>query len=562
MMIANICNAVVFLIAFSRTSAFSYALLWTGVVCFSAGYIYYRARLRRIRASRFTVGARIPRRATFNAFLLGTIWAALPLVFFHAANPGGQLLIACLSAGMMCGGAFALASVPSAAMAFAGPIALASFIALASGEDSGYEFVALVLIVYTLVLFKGVRSYSLQLRARVLNEITRHSELVAANTAKSEFLANMSHEIRTPLNGVIGIAQLLQTETLPPHQREMARQISTAGQTLLGIINDILDFSKIEAGQLRIDQQPFSLTSTLEHVEDILSGSAKEKGLDLHIEATPEFGGEVLIGDSLRLQQILTNLIGNAIKFTNAGSVTVRVQSVPDLPLVARLRFAIEDTGIGIDPRHLTGLFTPFAQADPGIARRFGGTGLGLSITSRLVELMGGKIGVESAFGVGSTFWFEVPFELRQDAIRATAARPPQAPEPTGARLSGRHCLVVDDTRLNRMIVEQMLLKEGADSTLAVDGQQAIQYIKADPKRFDAVLMDIQMPVMDGLTATRTVRKELGLHDLPVIALTAGVLPEQRREAEEAGCNDFVAKPVDREELVATLIRCFRVGTH
>jgi signal transduction histidine kinase/ActR/RegA family two-component response regulator len=558
MMIANICNAVVFLIAFSRTSAFPYAMLWTAVVCVTAGYIYYRARTRRSRASNFAASTRLPKRATYNAFVLGSIWATLPLLFFHTADPGGQLLIACLSAGMMCGGAFALASIPSAAMAFAGPIAFASFIALASGKDSGYGFVALVLIVYTLVLFKGVRSYSFQLKARVLNEISRHSELLAANTAKSEFLANMSHEIRTPLNGVIGIAQLLETESLAPHQREMTKQIITAGQTLLGIINDILDFSKIEARQLRIDRHPFTLASTLEQVRGLLSGSAKEKGIDLHIETSPEIEGDRLVGDPLRLQQILTNLIGNAIKFTDTGRVWVRVKSLPAPPLAACLRFEIEDTGIGIDPKNFTTLFTPFAQADAGIARRFGGTGLGLSITSRLVDLMGGKIGVESAIGVGSFFWFELPFELRQGENKPEAAANPPSLETKAARLAGRHYLVVDDTRLNRLIVEQMLLQEGARSTLAKDGQQALQYLKAEPKLFDAILMDIQMPIMDGLTATRAVRIELGLRDLPIIALTAGVLPEQRREAKEAGCNDFLAKPVDREELVATLANCMR----
>jgi signal transduction histidine kinase/CheY-like chemotaxis protein len=556
MMMANICNAAVFLIAFSRTSAFSYAFLWTAMVCCTAGYIYYRARLRRSKGPHFAVSARLPKRATLNALVLGTIWATLPLFFFHGAAPGGQLLIACLSAGMMCGGAFALASIPSAAMAFAGPIALASLIALASDKGSGYGFVALVLLVYTIVLLKGVRSYSLQLKTRVLNEMARHSQLIAANTAKSEFLANMSHEIRTPLNGVIGIAQLLESETLTPQQHEMTKQIKAAGQTLLAIINDILDFSKIEAGQLQIDPHPFTLASTLEQVTGILSASSKEKDVRLHIQNFTEFERDVLIGDSLRLQQILTNLVGNAIKFTGSGSVWIRVRPLPSVPSAARLRFEVEDTGIGINADRLKTLFMPFTQADAGIARRYGGTGLGLSISSRLVELMGGKIGVESAVGVGSTFWFELPFGLRQGEVYATATAGPQDSETADARLLGRHCLVVDDTRLNRLVVEQMLSKEGARSTLAVDGQQAIQYLKAEPKMFDAVLMDIQMPVMDGLAATRAVRTELGLKDLPVVALTAGVLPEQRREAKEAGCTDFLAKPVDRDELVATLLRC------
>ena len=377
--------------------------------------------------------------------------------------------------------------------------------------------------------------------------------LAAASAAKSEFLANMSHEIRTPMNGMLGLAQLLEKEPLSLDQLAMVSRLRQAGQSLLGIINDILDFSKIEAGQLRLDPQPFNLGQVLAQVASLLGVTAHSKGLALHVGEPPPLAGR-LVGDALRLEQILMNLIGNAIKFTERGRVDLRVEMKSFAPAQARLRFEVQDTGIGITPLELSTLFKPFTQADGAITRRFGGTGLGLSICKRLVELMDGEIGVESQPGIGSTFWFEAPFERCAGGESAATSPAVQTSEP-GLRLSGLRCLVVDDSRMNREVVQRMLTHEGAHAVLVGDGQQALQYLRVPSQSFDAVLMDIQMPVMDGLAATRAIREQLGLEELPIIALTAGVLTEQRRQALEAGANDFLAKPVDLGELVAALLR-------
>ncbi len=380
----------------------------------------------------------------------------------------------------------------------------------------------------------------------------------AANQAKSEFLAHMSHEIRTPMNAVLGLAQLLHRERLNPNQAAMVERIQAAGQSLLGIINDILDFSKIEAGQLRLEIRPFDLATLLHKLASLLAPTASSKGLALRVSPAPSGLGP-LQGDALRLEQVLINLLGNAIKFTASGEVSLTVTALDQPPAAAepagqRLRFAVRDTGIGISPAALTGLFQPFTQADVGITRRFGGSGLGLSICKRLVELMGGEINVESARGQGSTFWFELSF-ARAAARGKEAQIAPDSEPPAGPRLPGLRILVVDDSALNRDLVERLLTLEGTQVALAGDGQQAVQLLQTPSPAYDAVLMDVQMPVMDGRTATRVIRDRLGLRDLPIIALTAGVLAEERQAIRDAGVDAVLTKPLDLEQLVATLQR-------
>ena len=372
-----------------------------------------------------------------------------------------------------------------------------------------------------------------------------------ANAAKSEFLAHMSHEIRTPMNAVLGLAQVLEREPLTGNQRDMVERIRRAGQSLLAILNDVLDLSKIEAGQLRIEPRPFNLAALLANLDSLMGQAARAKGLSLHITTPYSLRGP-LLGDGLRLEQVLLNLTGNAIKFTDQGEVHVLVLTQESSETAVRLRFEVRDSGIGIAPEALTRLFTPFAQADAGIGRRFGGTGLGLSICKRLVELMGGEIGAESQLGQSSTFWFELPFlRAGESELDALASKPP--PAPSGPRLVGAHLLVVDDSAMNRDLVERALHLEGASVTLAADGQQAVQLLRTRPDGFDVVLMDVQMPVMDGLTATRLIRGELGLSELPVVAFTAGVRDEQQAAARAAGANDVLAKPMDIEQM-ATLL--------
>ena len=380
----------------------------------------------------------------------------------------------------------------------------------------------------------------------------RTAQAEAANAAKTLFLANMSHEIRTPMNGILGLAEILESEPLTPEQHDLVVRLRQSGRSLMSILNDILDFSKIEAGQLRIDSQPFRLDALLDQIGGLMKVTAQGKGLELVIERAPDLDG-TLLGDSLRLEQILLNLIGNAIKFTEIGTVSVGVRVLDFLDNVVRLRFEVRDTGIGISPIQQTSLFQPFQQAESGTTRRFGGTGLGLSICKRLIDLMGGTIGVDSQVGQGSTFWFEVPLTRVAQApkLAAISAKPPQR-----TRLSGCKVLIADDNKINVLVVRKMLESEGAQVFEAHDGQQALDYLReVGEGAMDVVLMDMRMPVLDGQAATRQLREELGMTNLPVIAFTAGVLPEQRQEALLAGCNDFVPKPVAREELVAVILR-------
>jgi PAS domain S-box-containing protein len=377
----------------------------------------------------------------------------------------------------------------------------------------------------------------------------------AATRAKSEFLAHMSHEIRTPMNAVLGLAQLLDREPLTPGQAAMVRHIGEAGEALLRVINDILDFSKAEAGQIRIDRQPFSVSEMLGHIDQLFRSTAEGKALAFTVSDIPDDLG-ALLGDRIRLEQILINLVSNAIKFTPAGSVALVVTRVAGGEKSLRLRFEVRDTGIGLSQPVQSQLFQPFSQGDASITRRFGGTGLGLAISKRLAKLMEGEIGVISEEGQGSTFWLELPFERAGVVAETSTVTPPSTTETSGPHLVGLHILAVDDNRINLMVLEKALKNEGAEVTLAADGQQALQILQARPGDFQVVLMDVQMPVMDGLSATRAIRNDPALRHLPVVALTAGVLPEERQAALDAGVDGFLAKPLDLQQMLATLAEC------
>ena len=429
-------------------------------------------------------------------------------------------------------------------------------------HKDGHDFPALVIIRYReanddfparFIAFVEDVTEQKQAEARLLKA---KQAAEAANEAKNLFLAHMSHEIRTPLNAILGLTQLLEREPLEPGETKMVRHIQEAGDSLLHIINDILDFSKIEAGECTLDRQPFALGEILRRLRNLMSVAADAKYLQLSI-LEPADCPATLMGDAMRFEQVLFNLCANAIKFTQTGEIVVSVTPLAVTENEARLRIEVRDTGIGIAAEILGQLFRPFHQGDSSISRRFGGTGLGLAISRRLVELMGGRIGASSTPGKGSTFWLEVPFARVPDLAPTPVV--PAEPKPgtntagSKPRLAGLRVLVVDDNRLNRIVAGRALQLEGAVLAEAKDGQEALDRLLEQPRGFDVVLMDIQMPIMDGLTATRHIRMTPALAELPVVALSAGVLKEEREAALEAGVNGFLPKPLELERLVEVL---------
>jgi PAS domain S-box-containing protein len=370
----------------------------------------------------------------------------------------------------------------------------------------------------------------------------------AANQAKSDFLANMSHEIRTPLNGVIGIVDALSRTNLDPVQAEMVALIAASGETLERLVSDILDVSKIEAGQLQLEARTFDLDEALAPALDIMRQRADDKGLEFRLQRGADARG-AFVGDSTRIRQILTNLISNAVKFTHAGSVTVRVALTEAPDGDAMLQVEVEDTGVGFDSDHASRLFQRFSQADASITRRFGGTGLGLSICHALTDMMGGRISACSTPGVGSRFSVHLP--LVRAADPAALAAPASAASDRPQR--PLRVLLAEDHPTNQRVVQMILAGPQFDLVIVEDGARAIAAFEQG--RFDLVLMDMQMPVMDGLTATRVIRameaeRAANAHT-PVIMLSANAMVEHRDQAREAGADSHVPKPITAASLLA-----------
>ena len=383
----------------------------------------------------------------------------------------------------------------------------------------------------------------------------------AASLSKSEFLANMSHEIRTPMNAIIGMTHLALKSAEPDQQRHYLERIRDAADGLMGIINDILDFSKIEAGKLQMDAREFSLISVLDQVTQLNLAKATEKKLDFRIDLDPQ-APALLMGDPLRLGQVLINLVGNAIKFTESGAVTLLASlQRRDLTGGASLLFCVKDTGIGMSADQTRQLFLPFSQVDASSTRKFGGTGLGLAISRRLVELMGGEIWVTSEPGRGSEFCFTVTLAEPVSPAALPDASGPRAvlaPEAAASRLQGAQVLLVEDNEFNQEVGQEILSEMGVAVTLAITGQEALELIRA--RRFDAVLMDLQMPVLDGYEATRRLRADPAFADLPIVAMTAHAMVQERERCLALGMNDYVTKPIYPEVLAATLARWVRRG--
>jgi two-component system sensor histidine kinase/response regulator len=374
-----------------------------------------------------------------------------------------------------------------------------------------------------------------------------------ADRTKDAFLANMSHELRTPLNAVIGMAGLARNISTHPKQREYLDKIANSGKHLNRIINDLLDLSKIAAGHMEFETTSFHLRALLRHCTSGMADLAAEKKLEL-IEAIDEEVPDTLLGDPLRIEQILINLLGNAIKFTPKGRINVRVSVHAREENRIGLQIEIEDTGIGLRPQDIERLFKPFSQADATVSRQFGGTGLGLAISKRLAEIMGGDIDVSSREGSGSTF--RVRIWLGVDTAAASLISEQSETELRAVHYRNAQILVVDDQALNREIVEALLTAVGIVPQMAENGEQALDILsRSGPDAFDLVLMDIQMPVMDGLAATRTLRGQRGFDALPIIAMTAHTMAHEKEIGRTAGMNDHIGKPFDSHSFYRTLAK-------
>jgi len=388
-------------------------------------------------------------------------------------------------------------------------------------------------------------------RTAALAEATEAAQ--AASQAKSAFLANMSHEIRTPMNAIIGLTYLAQSDTIEPEQQQRLHKVAAAAEHLLSVINNVLDFSKIEAGKVHLERREFTVDQVLDNISSMLTQSAALKGLKVELVVAPELRGLPLLGDPQRISEVLLNFAGNAVKFTESGFVRLSAEAEGRDPQQRQqLRFTVQDSGIGIDTEAQDRLFQDFEQADSSTTRRYGGTGLGLAISRRLAELMGGNVGVESAPGQGSLFWFTLALDrtgnapaAEQPAQRHHNARDLLTP------LVGTRLLLVEDNPVNQEVAKALIGSAGLVVDVASDGAQALDMF--DLNDYALVLMDVQMPVMDGLDATRAIRQRPRGQQVPILAMTANAFDEERQRCFDAGMDDHVAKPVVAEQLFSTL---------